>query len=89
MVIVFISGYYIFVIGFYFVRNNDVVIFQYIMKLNREDVLKWVEEDDIFIIDRGFRDFVVYFEEFGIQVIMLVFMKKGEKQMFILDVNIS
>lgn len=89
MVIVSTSGYYISVIGPYLARNNDAAILQHIMKSNREDVLKWVEEDDIFIIDRGFRDSVAYLEELGIQAIMPAFMKKGEKQMSTPDANTS
>lgn len=89
MVIVSTSGYYISVIGPYLARNNDSAILQHIMKSNREDVLKWVEEDDIFIIDRGFRDSVAYLEELGIQAIMPAFMKKGEKQMSTQDANTS
>lgn len=63
MVIVSTSGYYISVIG-----PNDAAILQRIMKSNREDVLKWVEEDDIFIIDRSFRDSVAYLKNLAFRL---------------------
>lgn len=66
MVIVFILGYFFLVLGFYFVKDNDVSILIYIMRSNFEDICNWVEEDDVFIVDRGFRDFLMYLEEFGI-----------------------
>lgn len=63
MIVVIISGYYFFVFGLYVVKNNDVVILSYIMKINKEDVLKWIEERDVFVVDRGFWDFLILFEE--------------------------
>lgn len=59
-------GYFIFVMGFYIVKNNDVIILNYVMKINIEDICDWVREEDIFVIDRGFRDFLDFFEEMGI-----------------------
>lgn len=47
-------GYYLLVMGFYFVRNNDVSILKYVMKFNIEDICNWVEKDDIFVVDWGF-----------------------------------
>lgn len=79
MIVVIISGYYFFVFGLYVVKNNDVVILSYIMKINKEDVLKWIEERDVFVVDRGFWDFLILFEDFGLVFVMFVFMKKGEK----------
>jgi hypothetical protein len=89
MVIVSTSGYYISVIGPYLARNNDAAILNHIMRTNREDVLDWVEEDDVFIVDRGFRDSMTYLEELGIKAVMPAFMKKGEKQMSTQDANTS
>lgn len=42
MVIVLIIGYFIFIIGLYFVKDNDVSIFNYIMKLNIKDICSWI-----------------------------------------------
>ncbi|XP_062581928.1 uncharacterized protein LOC134243712 [Saccostrea cucullata] len=89
MVIVSTSGYYISVLGPYLARNSDATILNHIMKTNREDVLNWMEEDDIFIVDRGFRDSMEYLEELGIKACMPSFMKKGEKQLSTQDANTS
>uniref|UniRef100_K1Q842 Uncharacterized protein n=1 Tax=Magallana gigas TaxID=29159 RepID=K1Q842_MAGGI len=51
------------------------------MRSNLEDIRNWVEEDDVFIVDRGFRDSLTYLEELGIQVKMPSSMEKGEKQL--------
>lgn len=44
------------------------------IQINVEDIRKWVEEDDIFIVDRGFRDVEVLFDDLGIYVEMLFFL---------------
>lgn len=36
------------------------------MKINVEDIKNWLSEDDIFIVDRGFRDVLFLFEDLGI-----------------------
>lgn len=76
MMIVLIFGYIIFVLGFYLVdfKNFDVKILSYMIQINVEDIRKWVEEDDIFIVDRGFRDVEVLFDDLGIYVEMLFFL---------------
>lgn len=43
-----------------------MLIFEYIMKINVEDIKNWLSEDDIFIVDRGFRDVLFLFEDLGI-----------------------
>lgn len=80
MVVVLTDGYFLIVVGFYFVdsRNNDVFILNYMLKLNIEDIKNWFEDDDIFIVDRGFWDVFGVFEEFGIKVYMFYFFVKGE-----------
>lgn len=81
MVIVSTSGYFLSVLGPYFAKDNDASILTHIMRSNLEDIRNWVEEDDVFIVDRGFRDSLTYLEELGIQVKMPSFMEKGEKQL--------
>lgn len=89
MVIVSTSGYYLSVLGPYLAKSNDAAILNHIMKTNKEDVLNWVEENDVFIVDRGFRDSMSYLEELGIKAVMPAFMSKGEKQMSTQDANES
>lgn len=77
--IVGIDGCIFDVFGFYFVDyyNNDVVIIKYLLFIN-ESVKNWFQENDIFIVDRGFRDVVDFLEE-GFNVKMLFYFKKGLK----------
>lgn len=53
--IVGVDGYIFDVFGFYFVDyyNNNVVIIKYLLFIN-ESVKNWFQENDIFIVDRGF-----------------------------------
>uniref|UniRef100_K1QXM2 Uncharacterized protein n=1 Tax=Magallana gigas TaxID=29159 RepID=K1QXM2_MAGGI len=81
MVIVSTSGYFLSVLGPYFAKDNDASILTHMMRSNLEDIRNWVEEDDVFIVDRGFRDSLTYLEELGIQVKMPSFIEKGEKQL--------
>lgn len=58
MVIVTTTGYFVSIQGPYLAdhKNNDASILEHIMKTNAEDIKSWLSEDDIFIVDRGFRD---------------------------------
>uniref|UniRef100_K1REP5 Cysteinyl-tRNA synthetase, cytoplasmic n=1 Tax=Magallana gigas TaxID=29159 RepID=K1REP5_MAGGI len=67
--------------GPYITKNSDATILNHVMKTNIEDICDWVREEDIFVIDRGFRDSLDFLEEMGIQAQMPSFMTKGEKQM--------
>lgn len=77
MVVIFIDGYFFIVFGFYLVRNNDVIIFNYMFYINVEDLKGWFYEDDVFVVDRGFWDLVDMFEELGIRVEMFCLMSRG------------
>lgn len=59
------------------------------MKTNKEDLLKWIEERDVFVVDRGFRDSLTLLEDLGLVSAMPAFMKIGEKQMSTADANTS
>jgi hypothetical protein len=89
MVIVTTTGHFLSVMGPYLAKNNDATILTHIMKSNIEDIRNWVQENDIFIVDRGFRDSLDYLEELGIQAKMPSFMAKGEKQMPTENANTS
>lgn len=81
LVIVSTTGYFISVTGPYITKNNDLTALNHVMNTNIEDICDWVREEDIFVIDRGFRDSLDFLEEIGIQAQMPCFMTKGEKQM--------
>lgn len=71
IVIVGIDGYILFILGFYYVKNNDVLIIKYILKINIDGMKFWLNDNDIFIVDWGFRDVFGYFIEEGYEVKML------------------
>ncbi len=70
-------------------KNNDASILNHILKKNIENIEDWVEENDVFIVDRGFRDSIALLESMGIKAEMPCFLKKGEKQMSTEDANSS
>lgn len=89
LIIVSTTGYYLSVMGPYLARNSDASILKHVMKSNIEDICNWVEKDDIFVVDRGFRDSLDFLEELRIQAHVSSFMSKGEKQMTTESANTS
>ena len=63
MIIVSTTGYLVSLLGSYIVRNNDATILHHIMRKNIEDIRSWVRDDDILVLDRGFRDSLDCMEE--------------------------
>lgn len=70
-------------------RNNDATILNHMLHNNVEDLKGWFHEDDVFVVDRGFRDSVEMLEELGIRAEMPRLMSRGQKQMTTLDANAS
>ena len=91
MVITTTSGYFVSILGPYFAdeKNNDASILTHILKSNLEDIRNWVDKDDIFIVDRGFRDSLSLLEDLGIKAEMPRFLSRGDKQMSTEDANMS
>ena len=58
MVVTSTTGYIISIIGPFFANssNNDASIWKDCSTKNRAGVLAWLEENDVIIVDRGFRD---------------------------------
>ena len=69
-------------------KNNDASIAKNIFINNEEDILNWLEEDDIIVVDRGFRDAVNTINNFGYNVQMPDFLK-GKKQLSCEEANHS
>ena len=91
MMIVSTTGYIVSVLGPYLAdnKNNDANILTHIMKNNIEQIRNWVHKDDVFVVDRGFRDSVELLEDLGIQTEMPAFLSKGEKQHNTMEANSS
>jgi hypothetical protein len=67
-------------------HNNDASIIKHIIKNNDQGIKTWLHDDDIIIVDRGFRDAVYSMEELGLQVKMPAFLK-GKKQFSTQEAN--
>nr|XP_022290376.1 LOW QUALITY PROTEIN: uncharacterized protein LOC111102014 [Crassostrea virginica] len=91
MVVVTTTGYFLTAVGPYLAdgKNNDAAILTHMFKTNVQDIQNWMHEEDIFVIDRGFRDAVSLLEEMGIRAEIPSFMKRGEKQLSTEDANLS
>ncbi|CAC5387948.1 unnamed protein product [Mytilus coruscus] len=89
MIVCTTTGYYVSVLGPYLAdyRNNDASILTHMLKTNVEEIRDWVNEEDIFVLDRGFRDAIPLLEDLGIQAEMPRFLKKGDKQFSTEDAN--
>ncbi|XP_045216033.2 uncharacterized protein LOC123566193 [Mercenaria mercenaria] len=91
MVIVTTTGYFVTIMGPYFAdsKNNDASILNHMLKTNTEEIRNFVQEDDVFVVDRGFRDSLSLLEDLGIRAEMPSFINKGQKQMPCEDANNS
>ena len=90
MSIVFPDGYVLDSIGPYLSdgKNNDAGITQHIMSLNTE-LENWMEEGDVCVVDRGFRDVIETFESKGLECKMPSYLQKGVSQHSIEEANQS
>ena len=57
MVVVTTTGYFIAILGPYMadVKNNDGSILNHMLASNVQDIKNWIENEDIFIVNRGFK----------------------------------
>lgn len=78
------DGYIIAIIvhGPYFAdgQNNDASCLKDDLENNISGLKGWLKEEDIFIIDRGYRDCIEYLQSIGIQSEMPKYLEKGLKQ---------
>nr|XP_022317959.1 uncharacterized protein LOC111121112 isoform X2 [Crassostrea virginica] len=56
---------------------------------NVQDIKNWIENEDIFIVDRGFRDSLEFLEDLGIKAKMPSFIPRGQAQMSTEEANTS
>lgn len=79
MVFVSTSGYILSVIGPYYSdgKNNDAQIMKHIIQNDIEEFKQWVCENDVIIVEGGFRDSVELLHEIGVRTKMPSFVKKG------------
>ena len=89
MVVVTTTGQFAVILGPWIARNNDASILNHLLKCNINDIKGLVKDNDIFVVDRGFRDSLTLLEDLGIKTAMPSFMKKDEKHMSDIDANTS
>lgn len=69
-------------------KNNDASIARNIFINNEEDIINWLQDDDVIVVDRGFRDAVHTLNRFGYNVEMPAFLN-GRKQLSCEEANHS
>ncbi|CAF4721656.1 unnamed protein product, partial [Rotaria magnacalcarata] len=69
-------------------KNNDASIFKHCVYNNEQDILNWLHDNDVLILDRGFRDTVRAMKQFGFQVAMPSFLN-GRKQFSLEEANLN
>ena len=89
MVVVTTTGYIAAIFGPFFSdnSNNDASILKRIMINNYDDILNWIEENDIMILDRGFRDSLIVLKSLGIDVAMPSFLGPRQSQLHAQEAN--
>lgn len=82
MMLVASDGYILTVLGPYLAdgKNSDAKITEHMMKSNVENITEWFQENDVLVVDRGFRDATDVLKEFGINAYMPHFLNKTQKQ---------
>lgn len=61
-------------------KNNDASILKDMLKTNIDVLQYWFKENDLFVVDRGFRDCLEFLESLGLKNEMPDFLPKGQKQ---------
>ena len=91
MMIVASDDYLIDILGPYFAngRNNDAAILNKHVSKKDSHILKWSEENEILVLDRGFRDSLDLIESVGLHAESLYFLSKGQKQHTVFEANAS
>jgi hypothetical protein len=91
MVVVTTTGYIVAIFGPFFSdnSNNDASILKHIIINNYDDILNWIQENDILILDRGFRDSLGVLKSLGIDVAMPSFLDFKQNQFDVQEANNS
>lgn len=75
------SGYIVSILGPYLSdsKNNDASILKHMIHCNTKELRTWIKENDVFVVDRGFRDAGEVLEDIGIKMEMPSFMQNVAK----------
>ena len=82
MMVVTTTGYIVTIMGPYLAngRNNDASIVQHMWEKDVEGITDWLLQDDIFVVDRGFRVCSDFLNQCGIKCAAPAYLSKKEKQ---------
>ena len=82
---IFQDGYILSALGPFLANNNnnDASIAKHILWKNEDGILHWLKDDDIIVLDRGFRDAIATMRTLGLQTEMPDF--RTNKQQFTSD----
>lgn len=69
--------------------NNDSSIITHIIKSNWGNFMDFMKDDDILVVDRGFRDALDFLNDCGFITEMPPFLNKSMKQHTTLEANLS
>ncbi|KYN50167.1 hypothetical protein ALC62_01022 [Cyphomyrmex costatus] len=69
--------------------NNDAAILRNEFDHDAQRMRRWIQEDDIMIVDRGYRDAIPLFEQLGITWEMPALLNRNERQLSTEDANES
>ena len=91
MMLVGTDGYILNVLGPYYADgyNNDASIIKHAFKTNCEEIKDWLNEEDVLIVDRGFRDAEQFLKDLNFKVEMPCITVKGMKQQTTDEANAS
>ncbi|XP_018401795.1 PREDICTED: uncharacterized protein LOC108778963 [Cyphomyrmex costatus] len=90
MMIVTTTGYILDVLGPYYAngKNNDANIFTALLQSDSTKLRQWLKSNDVFVVDRGFRDCLYLLEDLNLVSKMPHFLERG-KQHSTLEANES
>ena len=91
MVMVTTTGYIVTIFGPFYsdFHNNDASILKHVMLNNYEEILTWIRDGDVMILDRGFRDSLGVLKALGIDAAMPSFLDKNQRQFDVYEANRS
>ena len=79
MSVVLPDGYVLDTIGSFRGNMNDTSIIQHVLR-TCDSLIGWCEDDDVMLVDRGFRDVIYTFRKIGYELKMPAFLTKGQTQ---------
>lgn len=85
------DGYILDIQGPYFsdYYNNDAALLQNEFLIDFERMIRWFQDDDILIVDRGYRDATGLLTQLGIEWKMPALLPPREQQLSTVDANES